>query len=256
MKYFKPIWILAVLSTREWIRLKFFYLVVFFGVIFIAFSRLLSSLSFSVQERILYDFGLAGLEIGLIMIASMIGSHSIQREIDRKTLLVMLARAIPRSYILIGSWVSILFLCLIFGAGFIVSLLYSSDESKYIFGLLISSYSAFLKVMVISSFSIAFGILVRPILALGISVLYWILCYSMPEIKFFVSKLEDEFLLKVYFIFEKMLPQFYLYNWKSYYYIKNPPLLTEVAWATTHSLAWSFLWLIVGVMVFKRKEIA
>lgn len=256
MKNFKPIWILAVLNTREWIRLKFFYIIVFFGIIFIGFSQLLSSLSFSVQERILYDFGLAGLEIGLIMIASLIGSHSIQREIDRKTLLVMLARPIPRSYILLGSWISIIFLSMLFCSGFVLSLLLASDESKFNFGLVISSYAALLKIMVISSFAIAFGIMVRPILALGLSILYWILCYSMPDIKFFITKLQDEYLLKLFYYFEKALPQFYLYNWKSYYFIKNAPPASEIAWAAFHSLAWSFFWLVVGVLVFKRKEIA
>lgn len=256
MKNYKPIWILAVLNTREWIRLKFFYIIVFFGIIFIGFSQLLSSLSFSVQERILYDFGLAGLEVGLIMIASLIGSHSLQREIDRKTLLVMLARPIPRMYILLGSWISIIFLSLLFSAGFVLSLLLSSDESKFNIGVLISSYASLLKVMVISSFAIAFGILVRPILALGISILYWILCYSMPEIKFFIAKLQDEYLLKLFSYFEKVLPQFYLYNWKSYYYIKNTPLISEIGWATFHSLAWSFFWLLMGMLVLKRKEIA
>jgi len=91
MRSLYTVFILAKLSASEWIRLKFFHIVLFFAVLFLAFSHLLSALTFSVQERLLYDFGLAGLEIGLVMIASLIGSHSIQREIDRKTLFVLLS---------------------------------------------------------------------------------------------------------------------------------------------------------------------
>ena len=103
--------IIAKLTASEWIRLKFFHIIIFFGLVFIGFSHMLSSLTFSVVERLLFDFGLAGLELGIIMISSLIGTHCIQREIDRKTLFVLLARPIPRTNIVLGSWLSIIILC-------------------------------------------------------------------------------------------------------------------------------------------------
>ena len=120
MKKISTIYSLAKLIASEWMRLKFFHIVLFFGIGFIGFSHLLSSLTFSVQERLLYDFGLGSLELGLIMVASMIGSHTIQREIDRKTMFVILARPIPRSFVIVGAWGAIA--TGIFAAPFINSL--------------------------------------------------------------------------------------------------------------------------------------
>lgn len=255
MKQISPIFILAKLNASEWIRLKFFHVIIFFGVIFIAFSHLLSSLTFSVQERLLYDFGLAGLEIAIIIIASLIGTHSIQREIDRKTLFVILARPIPRSYIVLGSWLSILVLCFLFSVGFLCSLILSTGYSGYNTALFIAALSSFLKIMVVSSFAIALGLLVRPLLALGATVSYWILCYSLPDIEYFLTKLKDDSLMNIFLVFEKLLPQFHLYNWKSFYFMKNIPSQYEIAWAIFHSLGWSFIWLLLACLFFRRKEI-
>lgn len=255
MRQFYSIFTIAKLNASEWIRLKFFHIIIFFGLVFIGFSHMLSSLTFSVQERLLYDFGLAGLELGLIMISSLIGSHSIQREIDRKTLFVLLARPIPRSNIVLGSWLSILVLCFLFSSGFILSLIYSSGSSSHNLGLVIATFSSLLKAMVISSFAIACGLLVRPILALCASICYWILCYSLPDIKYFLLKLKDQSFLNLFDVFEKLIPQFYLYNWKSYYYILNMPKGSEILWSFFHSLGWTFVWLFLATLFFRRKEI-
>jgi ABC-type transport system involved in multi-copper enzyme maturation permease subunit len=255
MKQMYSILILAKLNASEWIRLKFFHIIIFFGLVFIAFSHLLSSLTFSVQERLLYDFGLAGLELGLIVISSLIGSHSIQREIDRKTLFVLLSRPIPRSNVVLGFWLSIIILCFLFSSGFLFSLIFSSGKSNYNIGLVLATFSSFLKAMVVSSFAIACGLLVRPILALGATVSYWVLCYAIKDIEFFVSKLKDDSLMAVIKNIEIFLPEFYRYNWKSYYYMMNTPSSSEVWWAIFHSLGWVSVWLFLASLFFRRKEI-
>lgn len=255
MNHFYSIFILAKLNAREWIRLKFFHIIIFFGLVFIGFSHLLSSLTFSVQERLLYDFGLAGLELGALMISSLIGTHSIQREIDRKTLFVLLARPIPRSNVVLGSWLSILILCFLFSSGFLLSLIFSTGAASHNMGLAIAAFSSLSKAMVVSSFAIACGLLVRPILALGATICYWLLCYSLPDIKFFILKLQDSSLTSLFEVFEKLIPQFYNYNWKSYYYIINRPSESEILWSFFHSLAWAFVWLFLASFVFRRKEI-
>ena len=255
MKNFKTIYTLAKLTAQEWIRLKFFHIVIFIGVCFIGFSHLLSSLTFSVQERLFYDFGLGSLELGLIMVASMIGSHTIQREIDRKTLFVILARPIPRSFVVVGAWGAIAILSIIFCIGFLFSLIITAPGLVPYEGLLISAYCSLLKAFVIISFAIAFGLLVRPILALVASISYWFLCYSILDIEFFINKAQIENANIILGLFKKVLPEFYSYNWKSYYYTQNLPTTNEIMWTSFHNLTWICIWLLVGALVFRRKEI-
>jgi Cu-processing system permease protein len=255
MSQFSSVFILAVLGAREWMRLRFIYLIIFISILFIGFSHLLSSLTFAVQERLLFDFGLSGLELGLILISSLIGSHAIQREIDRKTLLVILARPLPRWHIVFGAWGALIILNFIFTFGFSLSLILSSGSIKLIGGFAAAAASCLLKSLVISSFALALGIMVRPILALGTALCYWILCYSIPDIKFFVQKMNDPVLTKAVNAIDEIIPKFYLFNWKSYHSVVQPPVFGDFAWAITHCLAWTFFWLLVAAYFFKRKEI-
>ncbi len=255
MNHLRSVHILAVLGAREWIRLKFFHLIVFISILFIGFSHLLSSLTFAVQERLLFDFGLAGLELGLILISSLIGAHAIQREIDRKTLFVILVRPIPRWHVVFGAWGALIILNFLFTFGFSLTLLLSSGNFKLLPGFALAAVSCMLKSLVISSFSLALGIIVRPILALGTALCYWIFCYSIPDIKFFVQKLDDKFLTQVINVIDEIIPKFYLFNWKSYHSVVKPPSFEEFLWATSHCFAWTLLWLFIASFFFRRKEI-
>ncbi len=255
MNSFRSILTLSLLGTREWIRLKFFSIVVFVSVLFLGFSYLLSTLTFAVQERLLFDFGLAGLEFGLLFVSAMIGSYAIQREIDRKTLFVLLVRPIPRWHVIIGAFGSLAALSLIFTIGFSASLLLASDSWSLIGPFFICVITSFLKSLVLSSFSLAMGLLVRPILSLVMTFCYWILSYSVPDIEFFVKKLNSDFFNTSVNFLDTMTPQFYRMNWKSFYYLNHPPTGLEFLWAFGTCLGWTFLWLFVASAVFKRKEI-
>ena len=255
MTMLRAIATLSILGTQEWIRLKFFNIVVFVSLIFLWFSYLLSTLTFAVQERLLFDFGLAGLEIGLLFVSAMIGSYAIQREIDRKTLFVLLVRPIPRWYLIIGSFGAIAILSLIFTLGFGFSLLVASGNWPLLNNFVVLVLSSFFKSLVISSFALAMGLLVRPILSLGMTFCYWVLCYSVPDIDFFVKKLQSPSLDKVVEILDILIPQFYRFNWKAFYFLEHPPATQEFLWVLFYCLGWSFFWLFTAALVFRKKEI-
>ena len=255
MNIFKTVFSLTKLIAGEWLRLKFFHIILFLGLLFMGFSHLLSALTFSVQERLLYDFGLGGLELGLILIASLIGSHAIQREIDRKTMFLILARPIPRSHIVIGAWTAVATLMVLFCLGFTVSLLLTAPGNIPYKGLFISAFCSLQKAMVIAAVALAFGLMVRPMMALVASLSYWVLCYSVKDVEFFLTKLKLDDLLSLLQVVKKLLPEFYTYNWKSYQYVVAPPVTNEVFWVTMHSFAWIFVWLLIGSLVFRKKEV-
>jgi ABC-type transport system involved in multi-copper enzyme maturation permease subunit len=168
---------------------------------------------------------------------------------------MLLARPIPRSSIVLGSWGAIFILCLLFLVGFLLSLILTSVEAVRYQGLCVSALTSFGKAMVICSVAIAFGLLVRPLLALVASISYWILCYSLVDIEFFVNKMQSEELTSLLSFAKKVLPSFYDYNWKSYYYVINVPNAEEIVWTSLHSLSWICIWLLIACVVFRRKEI-
>ncbi len=97
-------WNIALNTFREIIRNKFFSLIVFFGVVFLLISLLLRTLALGEIERMLYDFGLSFIELTGFFVVLFLGGGMLYREIEGRTIYLLLSKPIRRSSILIGKF--------------------------------------------------------------------------------------------------------------------------------------------------------
>jgi len=244
---------LIYINTQEWIRLKFFQIIFFISFLFVGFSYLLGSLSFTEQQRLLIDFGLAGIEISIVFISCFFSTHSLHKDIERKTILVLLSRPIPRWKILLGYFGSLAVLNAITVTILGTTLALFINDTKHFFSYIVALFYIFLKALVIGSFGLFISVLARPMLAFVLSLTYWIVSYSIEDIKFFLKKNQTQGFLNV--ILDHIFPQFYKYNWKSYSFVKAIPNVNDLAWALLHSCFWIVLFLFLSTLIFRRKEI-
>lgn len=246
---------LILINTQEWLRLKFFQIVFFLAIVYFCLSYLLGSLSFAEQQRLLFDFGLAGIELATMFVAAFISTHALYREIDRKTILVILSRPIPRWHLLIGYWGSLVLLNLLMVFVLGLSLYFFLDKESYQISFVVSLLTILLKSMVIAAFGLMCSTLVRPMFALVLTISYWIMAYSILDVMFFAKKLENPALIKGADFLNFVIPNFYAFNWKNYHFLKAGLSWSEVAWAWTHCLGWCFGLLFLASLAFRRKEI-
>lgn len=244
---------LIYINTQEWIRLKFFQIIIFISFLFVGFSYLLGSLSFTEQQRLLIDFGLGGIELSLIFISCFFATHSLHKDIERKTILVLLSRPIPRWKIIMGYFGSLAVLNLMTTVVLGTTLGMFLSDSKYIPMYIIALFFIFIKAMIIGAFGLFVSVASRPMFAFVLSLTYWVVAYSIADIKFFLKKNQVQDFLNV--ILDNIFPQFYKYNWKSFGFVKAIPNLSDLTWAFTHSLFWVCLFLFLSTLIFKRKEI-
>lgn len=92
-------------TIRELIRNKFFSVILFLGVIFICISFALETLALWEIERMLYDFGLSFIEITGFAVILFLGWSMIAREIEGRTIFLMLSKPAPRSSIFLGKFI-------------------------------------------------------------------------------------------------------------------------------------------------------
>ena len=245
---------LMYINTQEWIRLKFFQIILFIAFIFVCFSYLLGSLSFTEQQRLIVDFGLAGIELAIIFIAAFFSTHSLHRDVERKTILVLLARPIQRWKILIGYFGSLAILNLIttIALGFILG--FFLKETRQIGMFIVALVFIYLKSLIIGGFGLFASVVARPMFAFVLSLTYWLVSYSIEDIKFFLKKSQaDSGLLN--WLLDYLFPQFYKYNWKTFSFVKAIPNPNDISWALTHSFFWLLLFLFLSTTIFRRKEI-
>lgn len=95
---------IALNTFREIIRNKFFGLIAFLGVVFILLSMVLDTLALGEARRVLFDFGLSFIEITGFAIVLFLGGGMIAREIDGRTIYLMLSKPVRRGMIILGKF--------------------------------------------------------------------------------------------------------------------------------------------------------
>lgn len=95
---------IALNTIRELVRNKFFSLILFLGVIFILISFALETLALGEIRRVLYDFGLSFIELTGLAVILFLGGGMIAREIEWRTIYLMLSKPIGRSQIILGKF--------------------------------------------------------------------------------------------------------------------------------------------------------
>ncbi len=246
---------LILINTQEWLRLKFFHVVVFLSFFYIGLSYLLGSLSFVEHQRLIFDFGLAGLEISTLLIAAFISTHALYRDIDRKTILVLLARPIPRWHLLVGYLGSLVLLNLILTTVLGVVLFSFLEKNAYALTLFVSIVTILLKSIVITSFGILCSVLARAMFGFVITMAYWMMAYSIPDLQYFAKKLDNTVLIYLARGLDYLIPNFYAFNWKNYHFIRADLNINDILWSWSHCFGWILFLLFLSSVAFRKKEI-
>lgn len=247
---------LILVNTLEWVRLKFIHIIFFLAFGYYALSYLLGSLSFTEQERIFFDFGLGGIEVATVFVATFLSTHALYREIERKTILVLLARPIPRWQLLLGYLGGLAILnfvvVLILGGVLYIGL---QESSQYKLNLLVSLFIIFYKSLVISAFGLLCAVMARPMFGFVLTLTFWLASYSIPDVIFLAQKLKNEALILTTQVLNFVIPNFYLFNWKNYQYLRMEFVLNDFLWAVFHCTAWITILVLIASFAFRKKEI-
>ncbi|MCC6874012.1 MAG: ABC transporter permease subunit [Sandaracinaceae bacterium] len=107
-------WAIAINTFREAVRDKVLHGVLGFAGLILLFTLALAELSLNQQERVVTDVGLASISLFSVVIAIFLGSSLLYKEIERKTLYVILPKPIRRHEFLLGKYLGIVVTAMVF----------------------------------------------------------------------------------------------------------------------------------------------
>ncbi|HBQ18033.1 MAG TPA: hypothetical protein DEF51_45235, partial [Myxococcales bacterium] len=108
------VWAIAINTFREAVRDKVLYGVLGFACAILLFTLALAELSLHQQRRVVLDVGIASISLFSVVIAIFLGSSLLYKEIERKTLYVILPKPIHRWQFLLGKYVGIVVTAAVF----------------------------------------------------------------------------------------------------------------------------------------------
>jgi ABC-type transport system involved in multi-copper enzyme maturation permease subunit len=258
VNYFRSIGVIGINTYREVIRDRILYGIVVFALLLIGLSVVLGGLSFTEQAKISADFGFAGIQIGASILSIFVGSTLVAKEIDKQTILTLLARPITRTQFILGKFAGLLLVILtvMFGLAAVLAglLLFLGLQINGLF--FVALFGVVLEALVLVSCTLMFGVISRPIMTV-------IFASSVFLLGHWVSSLEG--LMKLKSIgtdpmyqagakFAKIIPNLERFNWRSapIYNIDVP--LADLAYATVYALGWMIIFLALTSFIFRRRD--
>lgn len=251
----KVLWAITLNTFRETLRDKLLYSLVGFAVLVIAASLLAGSVSLGQDARVIQDFSLTAMLVFLLIITYFIGTQLVFKEVERKTIYLVLSKPISRETFYLGKFfglcLTILVAGLIMAAMFLI-VLYAKTHSVPV-----AAYFAvgaiILEAWLLTAVSLLFSSFTSPlssaIYTFGVTLIghgsatVWLLSQK-------ASPVIRGILEGVYYSF----PNLEKFNLRNDVVFNLTPDTTQVGLILLYFVGYTIFLLILGVAVFRQDE--
>ena len=162
------IWAIAANGFREVIRDRILYFIGFFALLMAFAWRLLPEIAVGTHQKIFLDLGLAAIGLLGVIVAVFVGTGLINKEIDKKTILVLIPKPLSRAEFILGKHLGLSgVLVVMLGVMLVIYLLMllGMKVSFQALPLIVSVFYLGLELILIAAVAIAFGVFTSSILA-------------------------------------------------------------------------------------------
>jgi len=162
------IWAIAANSFREVIRDRILYFIGFFALLMAFAWRLLPEIAVGTHQKIFLDLGLAAIGLLGVIVAVFVGTELINKEIDKRTILVLIPKPLSRAEFILGKHLGLSgVLAVMLGVMLVIYLLMllGMKVSFQALPLIVSVFYLGLELILIAALAIAFGVFTSSILA-------------------------------------------------------------------------------------------
>lgn len=250
------IWIVAINTYREIIRDRILYGIAVFAIMLIGISLALGQLSFAEQARISADFGLTAIHISAVIFSIFIGSTLVYREIDKKTIMTLLVRPISRLQFLLGKCLG-LSLVTLTSIGFlaiILALIFLGVGMPITVQLPFALLGVCLEALILLGLTVFFSSFASPMMVVAFSGAVFLLGHWVSTLHFFVEKAKSDGFKTIATIVAAILPDLERLNWRPHVIYQDPINASEIFYTTIYSAGWFFVFIILSVFIFSRRD--
>jgi ABC-type transport system involved in multi-copper enzyme maturation permease subunit len=246
----------ALNTFREAIRDRILYLLLFFAAICIAFSRFLALLTVGDRIKIVKDVGLASISLFGMLMAILIGTGLVYKEIDKKTIFTVIAKPIHRYQFLLGKYLglvlTLLVMIVLMSLIFLVLIFVHTLTIEW--KLLIAIFFIFIELCILTAVAILFSCFSTPILSSLYSLAFYLIGHLSWSMETLIKKVKPgigKTLLQILYTF---LPDLENFNFKTEV-VHNLPLPSEIyLHSFLYGLFYSLFLLALAMIIFHRKD--
>ena len=247
---------LAKNTFREIIRNRFFSLLIFLGIFFVLFSLVLDTLSLGETRRVLFDFGLSFIELSGFSIILFLAGGMIAREIDGRTIYLLLSKPIARGKIVLWKFFGfslVLVLVILLELLLLLFLLFFSGNTPDTL-FFVAVLGIFLKLEILLALILFFSTFVGATVAIFMTLATYVIGHSGYTILEYALTDKNVFFTSVARWVLAIFPNLESLNLKNYVATNAPVELSTTLMAYGFSVLYIIVILFLATRFFERKS--
>jgi ABC-type transport system involved in multi-copper enzyme maturation permease subunit len=243
-------------TYRETVRERVLYNLVFFAILMTLSGLLLRDLSIRQDLKIIKDIGLASMDLFGTLIAIFIGVGLVNKEIERRSLYPLLAKPLGRGEFFLGKFLGLSFTLLVnvvvMAAGIYLTLFATARAPDA--SLLKAIYPIYLGLLLIVATALLFSTLTSPALAAVCTVAFVLagrfsdVIRNMREV---APGVPSWLPTTLYYV----LPNFRNFDFKDRVVYGDPVPLQTLLWVTAYAVVYAGVLLLLGLAMFRRRDL-
>jgi ABC-type transport system involved in multi-copper enzyme maturation permease subunit len=185
MMNFNRIFVMASNVFQEVIRDRILYIIGFYTLILAAAIRLIPEFAASTEGKIFLDFGLVLMSAIALIVAVFVGTGLINKEIEKRTVLVLIAKPISRSEFIAGKYLglsAVLAVLITIMTVIYLGFLQVGQIPYAITSILIAVVFLFLQISLITAAAIGFGSFTSSLLAVILTFAVYLMGSISPDL--------------------------------------------------------------------------
>jgi ABC-type transport system involved in multi-copper enzyme maturation permease subunit len=247
---------IAGITFKEAKRDRILYLLFFFAALGIAASRILAILTVGDRVKIIKDVGLASISLFGVLMAILIGTGLVYKEIDKKTIYTLLAKPLHRAEFILGKFLGlVLTLFVMTGAMSLIFLAIVFAQTGTIEGgLLVAILYIFLELVLVTAVAILFSSFSTPILSSLFALAFYLIGHLSWGLKAHIAKMPRGAGRSVVHALYMVLPDLENFNFKTevVHGLPIPPAIYLSS--ALYGVCYTAFILGLAVLIFRRRD--
>jgi Cu-processing system permease protein len=246
---------IALNTFRENLRDKLLYNLLFFALLMIGSSILLSTLTLGEWDRLILDLGLSSINIFGVLISIFIGIGLVSKEIEKKTIYTIVSKPVPRYEFLLGKYaglvITLLINTVVMVLGLLVVLYYRNVPVELI--MFESLALVFGEFLIITALALVFSTFTSATLSAIFTLAIYIIGHLSADLKMFGDKMGvvgKSILTGVYYI----VPNLERFNLKGQVIHHIQVSAADVVMTGTYGLSYAAFLLVLASIIFQRRD--
>lgn len=253
------IWVIASNVFKEVIRDRVLYLVAVYAVLLLLAAGLLPDVAAGAHGKITLDLGLAGIHLLGLIVTVFVGTSLINKEIEKRTVLVLIAKPVSRLEFIIGKHLglsAVLAVLMVLLTTIYVTVLIVNQTAFSWVSILLAILFTFVEMALLTAVAMLFGVFTSSLLATLLTIAVYLVGHLSQDIIALGQLSENANFQRIANGMYLVLPDLERLNLRNeavYGLVLLPPV-PELLSHLAYGLLYIVLLLTLSVVIFARRQ--